>query len=108
MQHFHNYFGAKMTSEDKIMLNSQYGNTPSLSRKLKAVIGYWTDYFSNKYEDTISFTISGEKVVIKDRDEHHYTIIYKWLTLDVHYMIIFETLDLLEQLLKGMHDVEES
>lgn len=98
-----------MTSKFKTMLNSQYGKKTPLSRKLKATIGYWTDYFSNKYEDRVSFIISGEKVVIKDRDEHYYTIFYKWLQFDVHYMDIFETLDLLEQLLKGMHnDVEES
>ena len=80
-----------------------------MSRKLKAVIGYWTDYFSNKYEDKISFNIYGEKVVIKDRDEHYYTIFYKWLQFHVHYMDIFETLDLLEELLKAAHNnVEES
>lgn len=90
-------------------INSQHENKSSLSRKLKAVIGYWTDYFSNKYEGKISFIVSGEKVVIKDHGDHYYTIFYKWLQFDVHYMDIFETLDLLEQLLKGMHDdVEES
>ena len=98
-----------MTSEIKDTLNSQYGKKSSLSRKLKAVVGYWTDYFSVKYEDRVSFIISGEKVIIKDLDEHYYTIFYKWLHFDVHYMDIFETLDLLEQLLKGIHDdVEES
>ena len=97
-----------MTDEIKIVFNSQHGRKPSLSRKLKAVIGYWTDYFSNKYEDRVSFIISDEKVVIKDRGEYYYTIFYKWLKFDVHYTDIFETLDLLEQLLKGMHDdVEE-
>lgn len=97
-----------MITEFKIMLNSQYGRESSLSRKLKAVIGYWTDYFSNKYEDKVTFNISGEKVVIKDRDEHYYTVFYKWLQFDVHYMDIFETLDLIEELLKGLHDdVEE-
>lgn len=98
-----------MTIKFNIMLNSQYGRESSLSHKLKAVTGYWTDYFSNKYEDKVIFNISGEKVVIKDRDEHYYTIFYKWLQFDVHYMDIFETLNLLEKLLKGLHnDVEES
>lgn len=92
-----------------IMLNSEYGKDYKLSRKLKAVIGYWTDYFCNKYEDRVSFIISGEKVVIKDRDSTYYTIYYKWLQFDVHFMDIFETLDLLEDMLKGLHnDVEES
>lgn len=92
-----------------IMLNSGYGKDYKLSRKLKAVIGYWTDYFCNKYEDRVSFIISGEKVVIKDRDSTYYTIYYKWLQFDVHFMDIFETLDLLEDMLKGLHnDVEES
>lgn len=98
-----------MNTTLKITLNSGYGKDHKLSRKLKAVIGYWTDYFCNKYEDRVSFTISGEKVVIKDLDEHYYTIYYKWLQFDVHFMDIFETLDLLEKLLKGLHnDVEES
>lgn len=93
----------------KLHLNSLYGRQNTLSRKLKAVIGYWTDYFYNKYEDRVSFIISGEKIVIKDLDEHYYTIFYKWLQFDVHHMDIFETLDLLEELLKGIHnDVEES
>lgn len=93
----------------KIMMNSGYGKDYKLSRKLKAVIGYWTDYFCNKYEDRVSFIISGEKVVIKDRDSIYYTIYYKWLQFDVHFMDIFETLDLLEDMLKGLHnDVEES
>ena len=90
------------------MLDSQYGKKISLSRKLKAIIGYWTDYFSNKYEDKVSFIISGEKVVIKDRDEHYYTIFYKWLQFDVHYMYIFETLDLIEDMLNGLHNTEDS
>lgn len=98
-----------MNTEIKFTLNSHYGRTSLLSRKLKAVIGYWTDYFLNKYEDRVTFDIFGEKVVIKDRDDYYYTIYYKWLQFDVHYMDIFETLDLIEELLKGLHyDVEES
>lgn len=98
-----------MNTEIKITLNSYHGRRPSLSRKLKAVIGYWTDYFSNKYEDRVIFNVFGEKVVIKDKDDYYYTIFYKWLQFDVYHMDIFETLDLLEELLKGLHDdVEES
>ena len=96
-----------MITEINITVNSQYGKRSSLSRKLKAVIGYWTDYFSNKYEDTVSFNISGEKVKIKDRDEYYYTIFYKWLQFDVHYMDIFETLDLIEEMLKALHNNSE-
>ena len=91
------------------MVNSQSGRAPSLPRGLKAVIGYWIEYFSNKYEDRVLFIVSGEVVAIKDRDATHYTISYKWLQFDVHYTDIFVTLDLLEELLKGVHnDVEES
>lgn len=98
-----------MNTAFTITLNSGYGKDYKLSRKLKAVIGYWTDYFCNKYEDRVSFIISGEKVVIKDRDSTYYTIYYKWLQFDVHFMDIFETLDLLEDMLKGLYnDVEES
>ena len=80
-----------------------------MSRKLKAVIGYWTDYFYSKYEDRVVFKVFDEKVVIKDLDDTYYTIYYKWLQFDVHFMDIFETLDLIEKLLKGLHnDVEES
>lgn len=98
-----------MNTSLKITTNSEYGKEHKLSRKLKAVIGYWTDYFYIKYEDRVTFKISGEKVVIKDRDSTYYTIYYKWLQFDVHFMDIFETLDLIEELLKGLHnDVEES
>lgn len=96
-----------MNTPLKITLNSEYGNEHKLSRKLKAVIGYWTDYFCNKYEDRVSFIISGEKVVIKDLNAHYYTIYYKWLQFDVYFMDIFETLDLIEELLKGLHNVSE-
>lgn len=78
-----------------------------LSRKLKAVIGYWTDYFYNKYEDKVTFSVSGEKITIQDKDDTYYTIFYKWLHFDVHYVYIFETLDLLESLLKGVNNVVE-
>lgn len=98
-----------MNTPLKITINSGYGKEYKLSRKLKAVIGYWTDYFYSKYEDRVVFKISGEKLVIKDCDNTYYTIYYKWLQFDVHFMDIFETLDLLEELLKGLHnDVEES
>ena len=81
----------------------------SLSRKLKATIGYWTEYFNNRYENTLIFNVFGEKVMIKDRDNAYYTIYYKWIQIDVYFMDIFDTLDLLESLLKGVHsDVEES
>ena len=91
------------------MLNSGYGKDYKLSRKLKAVIGYWIDYFCYKYEDSVSVIISGEKVVIKDCDNTYYTIYYKCLQFDVPLMNIFETLDFLEDTLKGLHnDVEES
>lgn len=80
----------------------------SLSRKLKAVIGYWTDYFCNKYEDSAIFDVFGERIAVKDRDDSHYTIFFKWFQIDVHYLYIFETLDLIESILKGEHgDVEE-
>lgn len=98
-----------MNTSLKITLNSGYGKEYKLSRKLKAVIGYWTDYFYSKYEDRVVFKIFDEKVVIKDLDNTYYTIYYKWLQFDVHFMDIFETLDLIEELLKGLHnDVEES
>lgn len=98
-----------MNTTLKVMMNSGYGKDYKLSRKLKAVIGYWTDYFYSKYEDRTVFKVFGEKVVIKDRDNTYYTIYYKWLQFDVHFMDIFETLDLIEELLKGLHnDVEES
>lgn len=97
-----------MNATVKTTLNSRYGKEHKLSRKLKAVIGYWTDYFSNKYEDRVSFVISGEKVIITDLDEHYYTIFYKWLQFHVHYMDIFETLDLIEKLLKTTYNTNGS
>lgn len=97
-----------MKVETKSHLNTSHGNTPLLSRKLKAVIGYWTDYFCNKYEGKVTFNVCGEKITVKDKGENYYTISVKWIQFDIHYLYIFETLDLLESLLKGVHNnVEE-
>lgn len=98
-----------MSAKAKNTSNSVMGKSNSLSRKLKATIGYWTDYFYSRYDDKVTFIVFGEKVVITDKDDHYYTVFYKLLQFNVHYMDIFETLDLIESLLKGVHsDVEES
>lgn len=87
-----------MNIEIKNLFDSHYGKQPILSRKLKAVIGYWIDYFSGKYEDSVSFNLFGEKISIKDKDDTYYTIFYKSLKFDVHYLYIFEILDFLEKM----------
>lgn len=93
----------------KTYFNSLYGKEYKLSRRLKTVIGYWTEYFQNRYEHTAMFSIFGEKVTVIDCDNTHYTIYYKWLKFDVDYVDIFETLDLIEQMLRRLRsDVEES
>lgn len=92
-----------MNTEIKTLLNSHYGKQPILSRKLKAVIGYWIDYFSGKYEDSVSFTLFGEKISVKDNGDTHYTIFYKSLKFDVYYLYIFEILDFLEKILEAMY-----
>lgn len=80
-----------------------------LSRKLKATIGYWIDYFYNKYEDYVIFNVFGEKIIIKDKNDLYYTIFFRGIQFDIQHSDIFEILDLLESLLKGMSsDVEES
>lgn len=80
-----------------------------LSRKLKLTIGYWIDYFYNKYEDSVIFNVFGEKITIKDKNDNYYTIFFRGVQFDIQYSYIFEILDLLESLLKGMStDVEES
>lgn len=98
-----------MSTECSIRPNSIPAKMKPLSRKLKATIGYWIDYFYCKCDDRVTFTVFGEKVVIKDRDDCYYTIFYKWLQFDVYYTEIFEILDFLESLMKKVHgDVEES
>lgn len=98
-----------MLTECGIRSNSISAKTKPLSRKLKATIGYWIDYFYCKCDDQVAFTVFGEKIVIKDRDDCYYTIFYKCLQFDVYYTEIFEILDFLESLMKKVHgDVEES
>ena len=73
-----------------------------MNRKVKAVIGYWTDYYCGKTETRAYFRIGSQKVAVSHLNEDYYTIYYKWLVTDVHDLDIFSTLDLYENMLKGM------
>ena len=72
-----------------------------MDRKLKAVIGYWTDYYVGKTETRVYFKIGQQRVAVSHIADQ-YTIYYKWLITDIFDEDIFETLDLFEDMLKGM------
>ena len=74
-----------------------------MNRKVKAVIGYWTDYYYGKTETRAYFKIGNQKVGVSHLNEDYYTIYYKWLVTDVHDLDIFATLDLYERMLKGLN-----
>ena len=72
-----------------------------MNRKLKAVIGYWTDYYVGKSETRAYFKVNNQNLAVS----HHggqYTIYYRWIVTDIVDEDIFETLDLFEDMLKGM------
>lgn len=73
-----------------------------LDRRLKAVIGYWTDYYEGRDERRIWFKVNKQNLIIT-YDAPYYEIHYKWLTTRVHNLNIFETLDLYEDMMKGMN-----
>lgn len=73
-----------------------------LDKRLKAVIGYWTDYYYTKTDTTVTFSINNQKVTVS-YDSPYYEIHYKWLTTPVHQLDIFDTLDLYEDMLKAMN-----
>ena len=75
-----------------------------MDRKLKAVIGYWTDYYAGKTEARVYFKIGSQRIAVSHVNENVYTIYYRWLVSDVYDAEIFDTLDLFEQMLKGMDD----
>lgn len=79
-------------------------NDSKLSRKLKAVIGYWTDYFTCKANNSVSFDVYNQRLVICDDDESedYYWIYFRCLKFKVYYTDIFETLNLLERMMKNL------
>nr|DAS18365.1 MAG TPA: hypothetical protein [Caudoviricetes sp.] len=74
-----------------------------MTRRMKAVIGYWTDYYVGKSETLAYFKINNQKVTVAHNMDGYYTIYYRWLVTDVMDEDIFETLDLYEQMLKGVN-----
>jgi hypothetical protein len=98
-----------MKAEVEFYSNFSDCKNHKLSRKLKATIGYWIDYFYNKYEDSVIFSVFGENITIKDKNDNYYTIFFRGTKFDIQHSHILEILDLLESLLKEMSsDVEES
>ena len=74
----------------------------SLHKKLKAVIGYWTDYYYGKTDDTVAFMINDKVVSVSYRGDNYYEIHYLWMTTPVHVLDIFDTLDFYETMLKAI------
>lgn len=73
-----------------------------MNRKVKAVIGYWTDYYVGKSETRAYFRVGNQRVAVAHNMDGYYTVYYRWLVTDVMDAEIFETLDLYEQMLKGV------
>lgn len=73
-----------------------------MNRKMKAVIGYWSDYYIGKDEARAYFKIGLQSVAVSHNTDNYYTIYYKWLSTDVHDLDIFASLALYERMLKGM------
>ncbi len=74
-----------------------------MHRRMKAVIGYWTDYFEGKIDGTALFMVNNQKIAIfyKSKSET-FIISYRWLMTEVYNDEIFDTLDLYEDMMKGM------
>lgn len=74
-----------------------------MHKRLKAVIGYWTDYYDGKISETAFFLVNGQRIKIfyKSKSET-FIISYRWLMTEVYYEEIFDTLDLYEDMMKGM------
>ena len=78
-------------------------NQRQLHKRLKAVIGYWTDYYHARMSQTVFFIINGHKISISYNEKtQFFSLNYKWLYTPVHYDDIFDTLDLYEELLKAV------
>lgn len=73
-----------------------------MNRKLKAVIGYWTDYYVGKSETRAYFKVGSQKISVSHCMDGYYTIYFRWIVTDIADAEIFETLDLFERMLKGM------
>lgn len=73
-----------------------------LSQLLRAVIGYWTNYYYSHSATVVTFMVGSQRVTITEDGDGFYLIKYKWLTTLVHYTDIFDSLNLYEDMLKGM------
>ena len=74
-----------------------------MHKRMKSVIGYWTDPYEGRNTGTAFFKINGQNVAIFYNDNsERFTIYYRWLMTEVYNDEIFDTLDLYEDMLKGM------
>jgi len=85
-------------------------NQQRLHKRLKAAIGYWTDYYYGRMSRTVFFIINGHKISLSYNEKtQFFQLGYKWLYTPVFYEEIFDTLDLYEELLiaapRGEHNV---
>lgn len=73
-----------------------------LSQLLKAVIGYWIEYYYSHSVTSVTFMVGSQRVMITEDGDGFYLIKYKWLSTPVHDTDIFDSLNLYEAMLKGM------
>lgn len=73
-----------------------------LHNRLKAAIGYWTDYYYSRMSRTAFFIVNGHKISLSYNEKtQFFELGYRWLYTPVYYEDIFDTLDLYEELLKA-------
>lgn len=78
-------------------------NPERLHKRLKAAIGYWTNYYHGRMSRTVFFIVNGHKISLSYNEKtQFFELGYKWLYTPVFYDDIFDTLDLYEELLSAM------
>lgn len=76
-----------------------------MEKQMMAVIGYWSEYHEKNILNTAHFMVNDQKVTIFYKPKSKTFIIgYRWLLTPVYYDEIFDTLDLYEEMLKGMNN----
>ena len=79
-----------MNSNEKMMRNASYGvskyphtfftqNTnPCANIKLRMVIGGWSDYYVNHFDNSVVFNVHGERVNVHNDKPDGDTITFQW------------------------------
>lgn len=78
-------------------------NQQRLHPRLKAAIGYWTDYYYGRMSRTVYFIVNGHNISLSYNEKtQFFELRYRWLITSVFYDDIFDILDLYEEMMKAM------